>query len=152
MSKEATSCKSAKDIVKEYLDQRASEDAQFAASYAKPDKSIDQCWMYILGEARNRGAQVCMTQEEVFGLAIHYYDEDDIKVKPVGRIRSSCEVQASPAAKLTAKEKAAVKEEARRIYQQQCLAEQHAANRKVAKKKHHPDPAAIQTPSLFDEI
>lgn len=35
---------------------------------------------YILSEAKKRGNAVCMSDDEVFGLAVHYYDEDDIKV------------------------------------------------------------------------
>lgn len=83
MPTEQPTRKSAKDIVKEYLDRRAAEDQLFAASYAKPAKNIDDCWTYILGEARSKGSAVCMSDQEVFGLAVHYYDEDNIKVSPV---------------------------------------------------------------------
>ena len=39
-----------------------------------------QCFDYIVSEAKKRGNAVCMSDDEVFGLAVHYYDEDDIKV------------------------------------------------------------------------
>lgn len=138
--------KSAKDIIKEYLDKRAAADPQFAASYAKENKSIDECFKYILGEARRRGSQVCMTDEEVFGLAVHYYDEDNIKVKPVGPAKAVVADKPAPV-KLSAKEKEAAKEEARRLYQQECLAE---IAKKEAKKKRRPAPVPDQTPSLFE--
>ena len=50
-------------------------------SLAKENKSLEECGQYILQEARKKGSHVAMTDEEVFGLAVHYYDEDDITVK-----------------------------------------------------------------------
>ena len=43
---------SAKAAIKTYLDNRASTDPQFAVAYAKPHKSIDECFNYILSEAK----------------------------------------------------------------------------------------------------
>lgn len=147
MPTEQPTRKSAKDIVKEYLHRRAAEDQLFAASYAKPAKNIDDCWNYILSVARGKGAAVCMSDQEVFGLAVHYYDEDNIKVSPVSGARVSTSNQPRPAAKLTAKEKAAAKEEAKRLYMAHCLAEQEKANARAKK----PKPAPVeQTTSLFD--
>ena len=139
--------KSPKDVIKDYLDKRAAADPQFAVSYAKKNKSIDDCFNYILGEARSRGSRVCMTDEEVFGLAVHYYDEDNIKVKPVGPAKAVVADKPAPKVKLSAKEKEAAKEEARRLYQQECLAE---IAKKEAKKKRRPAPVPDQTPSLFE--
>lgn len=47
----------------------------------KENKSLKKCGQYILQEARKKGSYVAMTDKEVFGLAVHYYDEDDITVK-----------------------------------------------------------------------
>ena len=71
-----------KEIIKEYLDKRAKEDPLFAPSYAKPTKNIDDCCKYIIEEARKRkdGSCAVIKDEEVFGWAVHYYDEDDIEV------------------------------------------------------------------------
>lgn len=81
------------DCIKKYLEQRASQDAQFAESYGKPGKSLEECCKYIMQEVKkladkNAEATVKMKQgvgcaipdEVVFGLAVHYYDEDDVKV------------------------------------------------------------------------
>lgn len=73
----------AKTKIKNYLDERAKNDELFAKAYAKPNKSIDECYKYILGEARKKGTEVGMSHEEVYGLSVHYYDEDDIKINPV---------------------------------------------------------------------
>lgn len=73
----------AKERIKDYLDQMAANDPQFANEYANENKSLDECFQYILSEARKQGSSVCMTDEEVFGLAVHYYDEPEIKFKAV---------------------------------------------------------------------
>lgn len=73
----------AKTKIKNYLDERAKNDELFARAYAKPNKNIDECYKYILGEARKKGTEVGMSHEEVYGLAVHYYDEDNIKINPV---------------------------------------------------------------------
>lgn len=72
--------KSFQEVIKSYLDERAKTDELFAESYAKKNKSIKECCAYIMGEARKRGAAVAISDTEVFGMAVHYYDEDDIKV------------------------------------------------------------------------
>lgn len=72
--------KTPKQIIQSYLEERAKNDPLFACVYAKPNKNIDECFDYIISEAKKRGNAVCMSDDEVFGLAVHYYDEDDIKV------------------------------------------------------------------------
>lgn len=72
--------KTPKQIIQSYLIERAKNDPLFACVYAKPNKNINECFDYILSEAKKRGNVVCMSDDEVFGLAVHYYDEDDIKV------------------------------------------------------------------------
>ena len=59
----------------------------------------------------NRGNAVAMTDEEVFGMAIHYYDEDDIKVSkmPAGTRASISTFQP---VELTEEEKKAAREAA----------------------------------------
>ena len=72
---------SPKQVIQSYLEERAKRDPLFATSYAKPNKKIDECYDYIISQAKKRGGSVvCMSDDELFGLAVHYYDEDDIKV------------------------------------------------------------------------
>jgi hypothetical protein len=70
--------------VKTFLDNLAKEDEMFSKNYAKPNKSISECCKYIFQQVeknrKNNERCVACTDEEVYGLAIHYYDEDDIKV------------------------------------------------------------------------
>ena len=54
-------------------------------SLEKENKSLEECGKYILQEAQKKGSRVAMTDEEVFSLAVHYYDEDDITVKQTSK-------------------------------------------------------------------
>ncbi|MBC8618934.1 PcfK-like family protein [Parabacteroides faecis] len=72
--------KSFNEVIADYLKQRATEDALFTPKFTNSKKSVDECCQYILGEARKRGREVVMTDDEVFGLAVHYYDEENIVV------------------------------------------------------------------------
>lgn len=71
--------------IKNYLDNRAKEDKSFADKYANPNKSVAECCKYIyqqVEKSRKDNARcVACSSDEVFGMAVHYYDEDDIKVE-----------------------------------------------------------------------
>lgn len=77
--------------IKDYLDKRAAEDELFAKTYAKKNKSFEECIQYIFGEAFKKAVRMpgvsgkgsVFEDEVVYGLAVHYYDEDDIKVSKV---------------------------------------------------------------------
>jgi len=72
-----------KDTIKNYLDKRAAEDELFAVTYQKENKNLKECCDYVMQCAKKGGA-AGYTDDEVFGWAVHYYDEDDIKnIKPI---------------------------------------------------------------------
>ena len=144
---------SAEKAIKDYLDIRAKNDPQFAVSYAKPNKSIKECYNYILSEARKRGSAVCMTDEEVFGLAVHYYDEDDIKVTKdyTKQVKASTSKTDAPQVELSDKEKADARQQAIDEYKRQCLKEEVEKQvAKNAKTKAKPAMQECYSPSLFD--
>lgn len=90
--------------IKTYLDTRAAEDELFAKSYAKDGKSIKQCCDFIIQEVRKSG-RCGFADEEIFGMAVHYYDEDDL-----GEIKASnAKVVVNHEIQLTDEEKAAAK-------------------------------------------
>lgn len=70
--------------IKNFLDQLAQEDELFAKTYAKKNKSIKECCQYIyqqVQKSRTGNARcVACEDDEIYGLAIHYYDEDDLEV------------------------------------------------------------------------
>lgn len=68
-----------KKIINDHLQQRAENDSLFAETLKKENKNIDECINYIFEKVKASGCQG-FADEEIFGMAVHYYDEDDIKV------------------------------------------------------------------------
>lgn len=96
-----------KETIKTYLDKRASEDELFAVTYKKENKNLDECCNYVMKCAKDGGCGG-YADEEVFGWAVHYYDEDDIKnIKPV-----SGKAIVNHSVELTEEDKAEAKAEA----------------------------------------
>ena len=58
-----------------YLEQRAEEDALFAKKYRNPAKNMDECVTHILNYVQKSGCSG-FTDGEIFGQAIHYYEEN----------------------------------------------------------------------------
>ena len=122
-----------------YLEQRAEEDQLFAKSFSKPAKNIDDCVTYILNYVKNSGCNG-FTDGEIFGQAIHYYEENEIEVgKPM-----NCQVAVNHIVELTAEEKAEARQKAIRQYQDEEMRKLQNRNRPAAKKE------TIVQPSLFD--
>jgi len=97
------------DNIKNYLEKRAAEDPLFAETFKKPNKSIEECCNYIVKCAKE-GSKAGYSDEEVYGWAVHYYDEDDIKnIKPI-----SAKVIVNQSVELSEEDKAKAKEEAMR--------------------------------------
>lgn len=96
-----------KEAIKAYLDKRAAEDILFAETYKKKNKNLDECCNYVMKCAKDGGA-AGYSDEEVFGWAVHYYDEDDIKnIKPTpGKVIINKSVELSEEDKASAKETA----------------------------------------------
>ena len=91
--------------IKNFLDDLAQSDELFAKTYQKPNKSIAECCKYIYQqvEKNRKGGARCVgcEDEEIYGLAIHYYDEDDIEVSgPTAKVE---DVKHVPEPKDTAK-------------------------------------------------
>ncbi len=67
-----------KQAIQNHLDQLAAKDPLFAETLKKENKNIDDCVTYILNEVQKSGCNG-FEDSEIFGMAVHYYDEDDIK-------------------------------------------------------------------------
>lgn len=89
-------------VIKNYLDNRAREDSLFAETYKKADKSIKECCRYIISQAsklKGCGTAVAVDDATVYGWAVHYYDEDDIKLEATAepaRVTTPAAVTAPP--------------------------------------------------------
>ena len=68
-----------KTVIQSYLEHRAISDELFAVVYGKENKNIDDCIQYILNEVQRSGCNG-FTDDEIFGMAVHYYDEDNIEI------------------------------------------------------------------------
>lgn len=127
--------------IKAYLDKRAEQDEHFAQSYKKPHKSIKECINYILVEVKKSGCNG-FADEEIYGMAVHYYDEDDLKnIKPI-----SCKVVVNHAIDLTEQEKQEAREKAIKRLEE----ETYQSMRKPAKKAQiSENKATFEQGSLF---
>lgn len=129
-----------KRTIQAYLQQRASEDRLFAESYRKEGKNIDDCITYILNEVQRSGCNG-FTDGEIYSMAVHYYDEDDIEVgNPV-----SCQVSVNHIVELTEEEKAEARQRAVEQYQQAELRRMQERNKRPTAKQE----TQVQ-PNLFN--
>jgi len=132
-----------KKTIKTYLEDRAKTDELFAATYAKPNKNIDNCITFIINQVKNSGCNG-FADDEIYSLAVHYYDEDKIDVgKPM-----NCNVVVNHQIVLTEEEKAEAKQQAITRYQEDEI-------RKMRERRSKPKPTAAPQPaepqpSLFD--
>lgn len=72
-----------KNIIEKHLQDVGGKDPLFAETLKKENKNINDCITYILNQVQKSGCNG-FADEEIFGMAIHYYDENEIEVgKPV---------------------------------------------------------------------
>ena len=131
-----------KQTIKTYLDERAKNDELFAVSYAKENKNMDDCVTFILNQVK-RSKCMGLTDEEVYSLAVHFFDEEDIEIgNPI-----ACNVIVNHTVELTEEEKAKARQEALKEYQAEQLRKMQKRTNKPKTPKAQPE---ITTPSLFD--
>ncbi len=129
------------DTIKAYLEERAENDALFAVKFANPSKSVDDCVTYILNQVQKSGCNG-FTDAEVYGMAIHFYEEKEIEVgNPI-----NCKVVVNHMVELTEEEK----EEARQEAIAKLRDEQVAKMRRPTAKKATENKPQVEQPSLFD--
>lgn len=131
-----------RQTIKAYLDERAQNDEPFAVSYAKENKNMDDCVTFILNQVK-RSKCMGLTDEEVYSLAVHFFDEDDIEIGN----SIACNVIVNHTVELTEEEKAKARQEALKEYQAEQLRKMQKRTNKPKTPKSQPE---ITTPSLFD--
>lgn len=132
-----------KNEIQTYLEQRAEYDELFARAYRNPLKNIEDCLTYILNYVKKSGCNG-FSDDEIFGQAVHYYDEADIEVgKPI-----KCRVVVNRQIELTDEEKAEARKEAIKRAENEAYAKLKQQREKVIAKRT----TTIQQPqpSLFD--
>lgn len=129
-----------KRAIEKYLKERSEEDILFAQTLLKENKNIDDCCTYILNEVQKSGING-FTDAEVYSMAVHYYDEDNIEVgKPI-----DCHVVVNHQVELTEEEKIEAKEKAIKQVQEEAY---RAMHKKATPVKPEAKPVFIQT-SMF---
>ena len=115
-----------KNIIEQRLKVAAQHNSVFAEKLKNSDKNIDDCITYIFNQVKSSGCNG-FEDTEIYGMAMHYYDEDDIEVgKPI-----NAKVVVNQEVKLTEEE---IKE-ARDKAKEQVLAEEMARLRKKPAKE-----------------
>ena len=129
--------------IAEYLNLRAATDPLFAPNLAKPHKNIEDCITYILKQVQQSACNG-FEDDEIYSMALHYYDEDDLEVgSPV-----ACHVVVNHTLVLTEEEKAEARKQAIQQYQAQEL--RRLQEPKRVKAKASTDSEQVPEPSLFD--
>lgn len=133
----------AKQRIKEYLDTMAASDAVFAEKMKDENKSIDKCMEFICAEVEKMSDKdsVCIDDDTVYGLAVHYYDEKNVEYESVN-------TRVVYAGTITDEEKAAMQEEAKRKALEKLTEEQLKTFTKKSVKKEQPKEEQQQL-SLF---
>ena len=129
--------------IAEYLNLRAATDPLFAPNLAKPHKNIEDCITYILKQVQQSGCNG-FEDEEIYSMAVHYYDEDDLEV--VNAI--PCNVVVNHTIVLTDEEKAEARQQALAQYQAEEL--RKLQDRKRSKPKNEASTEEVPQLTLFD--
>ena len=139
MANEMKGTQAFQDTIREYLESKAENDALFAVKYANPSKSVEECCAYIIGAVQKSGCNG-FSDSEIYGWAIHYYEESDISVPTI----PNCRVVVNHVVELTDEEKAEARQKAIDQLQRE---EADRLRRKAERPKAQPQQAQ---PSLFD--
>ena len=132
-----------KQRIQTYLEELSEADSLFSVKFHNPQKNIDDCITYILNCVKQSEC-AGFEDDEIFSMAIHYYDEEDIDVgKPL-----SCDVRIDHVVELTEEEKA----QARQAAMERAEREAYAKLTQAKKKKpaaSSEQPKNVEQLSLF---
>ena len=129
--------------IAEYLNLRAAIDPLFAPNLAKPHKNIEDCITYILKQVQQSACNG-FEDEEIYSMAVHYYDEDDLEVGSA----IPCNVVVNHTIVLTDEEKAEARQQALAQYQAEEL--RKLQDRKRSKPKNEASAEEVPQLTLFD--
>lgn len=101
----------AQEVVLKYLETNVSE--VLAEKIKSGNKTLGQCWTYIVKQAQKQkqGNCACIPDMEVFGWAIHFFEEDEITEEETTKPVAKAEVKEVKKVEKSGKKKEAPKEE-----------------------------------------
>ena len=138
-----------------YLTAKAYNDTEFKTKFENPNKNLDECVTYItykmykkvMEQAEKHSVGVAIpSDDEVFALAEQYYMDEDLKVD--GTELDNVRVVSAAATSFTDEEKAKMRQEAIKKYQDDVIAEQ---KRKDQERKNKSKEKKPSTPSLVPD-
>lgn len=130
-----------KKVISQHLEDLAKSDQLFVETLKKSNKSLDGCITYILNQVQKSGCNG-FADAEIFGMAVHYYDEDDIKPgKPV-----NCKVVVNHTVKLPELSPDEIEKAKQLAFEK--IVEQEAQRIKKKPQKKQEQPVLVQS-SLF---
>ncbi len=116
-------------IIWNYLLDRAEEDSRIEVLLDKPNKSIEECVIYILKVVKQ--SKVCgFTDEEIYAMAMEYYEDDSIT--NVGEKDFQVDIVFNQPIVLTEEEKEEARANALREYQNEIKAKLNGSKSKVS--------------------
>ncbi|MBK3516686.1 PcfK-like family protein [Carboxylicivirga marina] len=119
-----------KTVIQNQLQAMAQKDELFAQSLKKENKNINDCITYIVNTVKASGCSG-FAPDEVYAMAAHYYDEDNIEVGA----KVKCQVVVNHSVELTEEEKAQAKEDARKqAYADEVAMQKEKLTKKATKK------------------
>lgn len=131
-----------KELIQNYLDNRAKEDELFRAKYETTTRTIDDVVNYIFHAVQQ--SDCCgFSDMEVYAMAVHAIDEPHLEIgKPM-----DCNVVVNHHIELTEEEKAEQRAIALKRYQEEEMRKLQQRNSRPKAAK--PQPKPIQELSLF---
>ena len=131
-----------KELIQNYLDNRAKEDELFRAKYETTTRTIDDVVNYIF-HAVQQSSCCGFSDMEVYAMAVHAIDEPHLEIgKPM-----DCNVVVNHHIELTEEEKAEQRAIALKRYQEEEMRKLQQRNSRPKAAK--PQPKPIQELSLF---
>ena len=135
-------------VIKTYLDDFASKDAEFSNKYAEKaaklggiDAVIKQCCNYICREVKKSGRQG-FADAEIYGMAVHFIDESELTAaKGVNGqvvVNHSIELTEADKERLRKEAEAEFKRDHKKALTREALAEKEKAEKTPALKKEKP--------------
>ena len=144
-----------KQVISDYLTDLANNDEAFSICFMDDSKSIDECLDFICTQVQKSG-RMGFDDDEIYGLAIHYYQEDN-----PGEITKgaswTCKVVVNHTIELTEEEKEAARQKAldeitanekRKILEKEKREKEKAKAEAEARKKQEQEQGIM---SLFGE-
>lgn len=124
-----------KENIKNYLDDFAKKDSNFATAYSNENKTIDKCVNFII-ETVKESQRNGFADDEIYYLARHYYLDIDENKKFED---IDCKIVINQHIELTQEEKDKAKEEAIENYKNQIIQKEKEKNIKIIENKKKKD-------------